>query len=102
MCFRLRLVGARMYCPSSEFIRDYVDILKTASQDDSFTDPYEASMMEFVGRNLSKEWCESRGIYNRVMAVFFKGENALKKLENVVGMLISPCQDVNNINNARM
>jgi len=77
----LELVGARMYAPGDEFVDEYIETVRASSLDRSI-----ASLLEkYLNDNLRPE--NPTGISNRAMALFFRGDNAIEKLHNVLGPL---------------
>jgi nucleoside diphosphate kinase len=77
----LKLVGARMYAPSNEFVDEYVQTFRDSSLEGKALADIEA----YLGENLRPG--NSTAMSNRVMALFFQGEDASGKLHNVLGPL---------------
>ncbi len=77
----LELVAARMYAPSSELVRDYLDTIRV-----------DRSRPNWQVRNLVRQYIQenyapsSDGHRRRVMFLLFRGEGAIRQLiEDVVG-----------------
>jgi nucleoside diphosphate kinase len=77
----LELVGVRMYAPSDAFVDEYIETVRASSLDRSIA----ALLEKYLNENLRPE--SPTGISNRTMALFFRGENAINKLHNVLGPL---------------
>jgi nucleoside diphosphate kinase len=77
----LELAGARMYAPDDAFVDSYVRALGASSLDKAMRSPLE----KYMNDNLRP--ANRMGISNRVLALFFRGENAFEKLHRVLGPL---------------
>ncbi len=79
----LELVGARMFAPSLELVEQYAEI---AVSDD---DPQERVIQEliqvYIRQNLAPDPKTGRG--RRVMMLLFQGEDAVRKVRSVVGLI---------------
>ncbi len=77
----LELVGVKIFAPPDEFAERYADFIKE-TKDNTPSQIIEA-LVEYVKENFSPY----EGRYQRVMMFLFKGENAIKKLADVVGSM---------------
>ena len=81
----LEMVGARMFAPSPELVRDYSKVIVSAN------DPQDRRIQEmlrdYILQNLAPE--PKTGRRRRVMMLLFQGEDAVRKVRSVVGN-ISP------------
>lgn len=77
----LELVGAKIFAPTAEFAKQYVEFIKDI-KDDTHPQVIDA-LAEYVKENFSPY----EGRYQRVMIFLFKGEGAIKKLTDVVGSM---------------
>jgi nucleoside diphosphate kinase len=77
----LDLVGVRMYAPSNDFVDEYIETVRASSLDRSVA----ALVEKYVNENLRPD--NLTGTSNRVLALFFSGENAVEKLHSVLGPL---------------
>lgn len=79
----LDLVAARMFAPSPELAREYSEVVISAN------DPQDRRIQEqirdYIVRNFSPD--PKTGRRRRVMALLFKGEDAVRKVRSVVGNL---------------
>src|SRR5262245_60249290 len=77
----LDLVGARMFAPSAELVREYSNAIVSAN------DPQDRHIQElirdYILQNLSPD--PKTGRCRRVMMLLFKGEDAVRKIRGVVG-----------------
>ena len=77
----LDLVGARMFSPSAELVKEYADAIVSAN------DPQDRKIQElirdYILQNLSPD--PKTGRRRRVMMLIFKGEDAVRKVRGVVG-----------------
>src|SRR5437660_4089731 len=77
----LDLVGARMFAPSAELVREYSNAVVSAN------DPQDRHIQElirdYILQNLSPD--PKTGRRRRVMVLLFKGEDAVRKVRSVVG-----------------
>jgi nucleoside diphosphate kinase len=77
----LDLVGARMFAPSAELVREYSNAIVSAN------DPQDRHIQElirdYIIQNLSPD--PKTGLRRRVMMLLFKGEDAVRKIRGVVG-----------------
>lgn len=81
----LDLAGLRMFAPSAELVKEYAETIISAN------DPHDRKIQEllknYVLENLSPD--PKTGRRRRVMALLFRGEEAVRKVRSVVGT-ISP------------
>ncbi|MHC4714395.1 MAG: nucleoside-diphosphate kinase [Planctomycetota bacterium] len=75
----LELVGARMYCPSDEFVDRYIETVRRQKPDK----PFEDVLVNYVNDHFRPD--NRLGISNRTMLLLFKGDEAVEKLKRVVG-----------------
>ena len=77
----LDLVGARMFAPSQELVKEYSEAIVSAN------DPQDRHIQElirdYILQNLSPD--SKTGQRRRVMMLLFKGEDAVRKIRGVVG-----------------
>ena len=77
----LELVGARMFAPSAELVKEYSQSIISAN------DPQDKKIQEllhnYILQNLSPD--PKTGRSRRVMMFLFKGEDAVRKTRSVVG-----------------
>ncbi len=81
----VELVGARMFAPSPELVKEYSD--KTISADDPQDRRIQELIYTYIQQNFSPD--PKSGRRRRVMMLLFKGEDAVRKTRSVVGN-ISP------------
>ena len=77
----VELVGARMFAPSGQLVREYAE--QIVSADDPQDRQVQELIREYVTRNFVPEPRSQRR--RRVMMLLFRGENAVRKLRAVVG-----------------
>ena len=77
----LELVGARMYAPSDSFVDEYVETYRQSRLDRNILTVIE----KYLNENLRPD--NAADMSNRLMALFFRGEGASKKLHKVLGPL---------------
>ena len=77
----LELVGAKIFAPTDEFTKKYIEFIKD-TKDNTAPEAIEA-LSEYIKKNFPPY----NGKYQRVMILLFKGENAAKKLTDVVGSM---------------
>ena len=77
----LELVGARMYAPGNEFVDEYIETCRGSRLDRAILPALEA----YLDANLRPG--RSEHCSNRMLALFFRGEDASTKLHNVLGPL---------------
>lgn len=81
----LDLAGLRMFAPSAELVQEYAETLISAH------DPHDRKIQEllknYVLENLSPD--AKTGRRRRVMALLFRGDEAVRKVRSVVGNLSS-------------
>jgi len=79
----LDLAGVRMFAPSPELVKEYADTIVSAH------DPQDRKIQEllrdYVVTNLSPD--PKTGRRRRVMAMLFRGDDAVRKVRGVVGNL---------------
>jgi nucleoside diphosphate kinase len=77
----LELVGARMFAPSTELVKQYSDVIISAN------DPQDRKIQElirdYILQNLSPD--PKTGKRRRAMMLLFKGEEAVRKVRSVIG-----------------
>ncbi len=77
----LDLVGARMFAPSQQLVKEYSEAIVSAN------DPQDRHIQElirdYILQNLSPD--PKTGSRRRVMMLLFKGEDAVRKIRGVVG-----------------
>ncbi|MHC4915406.1 MAG: nucleoside-diphosphate kinase [Planctomycetota bacterium] len=78
---KLDLVAARMYAPSDDFVDEYVQTYRDSSLEGKALEDMEA----YVGAHLRPG--NPTGMSNRLMALFFRGEQASARLHKVLGPL---------------
>lgn len=80
---RLELIGARMFAPSAELVKEYSQAIVSAN------DPQDRRVQEllrdYILQNLSPD--PKTGRRRRVMMLLFRGEEAVRTLRSVVGNL---------------
>lgn len=78
---KLELVGARMYAPSSELVKEYLDTIVIDKSHPNW--PVRTLIKKYIEKNFSPLANDYR---RRLMVLLFRGENAIRELiENVVG-----------------
>lgn len=75
----LDLVGAKIFAPTNEFTKQYADFIKNI-KDNTHPQAIDA-LAEYVKENFPPY----EGRYQRVMLLLFRGEDAIKKLTDIVG-----------------
>jgi nucleoside diphosphate kinase len=77
----LDLVAARMFGPSPQLVREYADIVVSAS------DQYERQIQEAIRLYIQENFGPDpkTGRRRRVMVLLFRGEDAVRKVRSVVG-----------------
>ena len=77
----LELVGAAMYSPSAELVREYSKMIVTES------DPQDREIQELIRDYILENFMPNpqTGARQRVMVLLFRGENAVAKTREVVG-----------------
>ncbi len=77
----LELVGARMFSPSAELVKQYSEVIISAN------DPQDRKIQElirdYILQNLSPD--PKTGKRRRVMMLLFRGEEAVRKVRSVIG-----------------
>ena len=77
----LDLVGARLFAPSPELVKEYSENIVSAN------DPQDRRIQElirdYILKNLSPD--PKTGRHRRVMMLLFKGEDAVRKVRSVIG-----------------
>ena len=76
----LELTGAKIFAPSQEFTDAYADMIRK-TEDNTCSQATLNLLSEYVRENFAP----LDGRYQRVMMLLFRGENATKKLTDVVG-----------------
>ncbi|MDR4506723.1 MAG: nucleoside-diphosphate kinase [Candidatus Brocadiaceae bacterium] len=74
----LEFVGATMFAPSNDFVEKYCATI----QEQDIKPEWRKVMIDYVNGHLRKE--NKFGITNRAVLLFFKGQNAIEKLEHEV------------------
>ena len=77
----LDLVGARMFAPSAELVRDYAQLI--LSSDDPQDRRVQELLRDYILGNLGPDPRTQRR--RRVMMLLFRGEEAVRKLRSVIG-----------------
>lgn len=77
----LELVGARMFAPSPELVKEYSD--KTISANDPQDRKIQELIYNYIVQNFSPD--PKTGRRRRVMMLLFQGEDAVRKTRSVVG-----------------
>lgn len=77
----LELVGARMFAPSEQLIKEYAEM--TISNDDPQDRPIQELIYDYIVRELSPD--RQTGRRRRVMVLLFAGEDAVLRIRQVVG-----------------
>lgn len=80
----LEIVGVKMFAPTQEFTDTYAEMIKETS-DGTSSDEALKHLSTYVKENFPPH----KNRYQRVMMLLFKGENATKKLTEVVGHMKS-------------
>jgi nucleoside diphosphate kinase len=79
----LDLAGLRMFAPSPELVKEYAETIVSAH------DPHDRKIQEllrdYVIKNLSPD--PKTGLRRRVMALLFRGDDAVRKVRSVIGNL---------------
>lgn len=79
----LDLAGLRMFAPSAELVRDYAETIVSAH--DTHDRKIQELLKDYVLQNLSPD--PKTGRRRRVMALLFRGDEAVRKVRSVVGNL---------------
>jgi nucleoside diphosphate kinase len=77
----LELAGARMFSPSKELVQKYSE--QIVSSEDSQDPRIQEMLRDYIMRNLAPD--PKTGRRRRVMALLFKGPDAVRKIRSVVG-----------------
>jgi nucleoside diphosphate kinase len=77
----LELVGARMFAPSPELVKEYSD--KTISANDPQDRRIQELIYKYILQNFSPD--PKTGKRRRVMMLLFQGEDAVRKTRSVIG-----------------
>lgn len=77
----LELVATRMYAPSNDFVDEYIETYRQSGLDRNIL----AVLEKYLNENLRPD--NATDMSNRVMALFFQGDKASKKLHKVLGPL---------------
>ena len=85
----LDLAGLRMFAPSTELVKEYADTIVSAH--DTQDRKIQELLRDYVLEHLSPD--PKTGRRRRVMVLLFRGEDAVRKVRNVVGNL-SPSRRV--------
>ena len=80
---RLELVGARMFAPSAELVKEYAEEIVSAN--DPQDRRVQQLLKDYILQNLSPD--PKTGRRRRVMMLLFRGEDAVRILRSVVGNL---------------
>ncbi len=78
----LELVGVKIFAPTQEFTIQYAKFIEKI-KDDTFSHEAVMHLSNYVRENFAPH----EGRHQRVMMLLFKGENATKKLNDVVGQM---------------
>ncbi|MDB6056841.1 MAG: nucleoside diphosphate kinase, partial [Verrucomicrobiales bacterium] len=77
----LELVGARMFAPSQELVKQYSEVIISAN--DTQDRKIQELIRDYILQNLSPD--PKTGKRRRVMMLLFKGEEAVRKIRSVIG-----------------
>ncbi len=77
----LELVGARLFGPTVELVRQYSEVVVSAA--DSQDRQIQELIRDYILKNLSPD--PQTGKRRRVMMLLFKGEDAVRKVRSVIG-----------------
>ena len=77
----LELAGVRMYAPGDDFVDEYIKTFRSSRLGGAIL----AALEKYLDQNLRPEG--ATGVSNRLLALFFRGEDAVAKLHNVLGGL---------------
>jgi nucleoside diphosphate kinase len=77
----LDLVGVRVYVPGDAFVDAYLDTLRGST----LPPPVQPIVEQYVNANLRPG--NPSGMSNRLLALFFRGENAVARLHAILGPL---------------
>ena len=80
---RLELVGARMFAPSEELVKEYAAAI--VSKNDPQDNRVQELLRDYINQNLGPD--PKTKHRRRVMMLLFKGEDAVRTLRSVVGNL---------------
>src|SRR5690349_12855000 len=77
----LELVGARLFAPSDELVRQYSEVVISAA------DPQDRKIQELIREYILKNMSPDAktGRRRRVMMLLFKGDDAVRKVRAVIG-----------------
>ncbi|RME93791.1 MAG: nucleoside-diphosphate kinase [Verrucomicrobia bacterium] len=79
----LDLVGARMFAPSPELVKEYAETVISKN------DPQEPRVQELLRDYVLQQFApDSTGRRKRVMMLLFHGEDAVRKVRDVVGFFV--------------
>ncbi len=81
----LELVGARLFSPSAELVKQYSEVVISAA------DPQDRQIQELIRDYILKNFAADpkTGRSRRVMMLLFKGEDAVRKVRSVIGNISS-------------
>ncbi len=79
----LDLAGLRMFAPSTELVNEYADTIVSAH--DTHDRQIQELLRDYILKNLSPD--PKTGRRRRVMALLFRGDDAVRKVRMVVGNL---------------
>lgn len=77
----LDLVGARMFAPSAELVRDYSQLIVSSA--DTQDGHIQELIRDYIHQNLGPDGRTQRR--RRVMMLLFRGEDAVRKIRSVTG-----------------
>src|SRR4051812_23048118 len=77
----LELVGARMFTPSPELVKQYSEVVISAA--DTQDRQIQELIRDYILKNMSPDPKTGRG--RRVMMLLFKGDDAVRKVRSVIG-----------------
>ena len=80
------LVGVRMMRPSDEFVDEYIKRVKSLCIDPRV----EKALVDYIDQNLRSE--NILGQLNRCLFLMFEGENAVKRIYDIVGKLTTEAE----------
>jgi nucleoside diphosphate kinase len=77
----LELVGARLFAPSAELVKEYSEVIISAA--DSQDRQIQQLIHDYILKNLAPD--PKTGKRRRVMMLLFRGEDAVRKVRSVIG-----------------
>lgn len=89
----LEFIGAQIFAPSAELVSEYS--MSVSSQTTS--NPTDELVKNLIADYIRRALAPSGGRRHRVMMLLFKGENAIKKIRSVVGVLHPELQNIESL-----